>query len=429
MHSKLKIIVTGLVGLHPLGGVAWDYLQYVIGLARLGHDVYYHEDTQAWPYNPVSKATTDDASYSVAYLTNFFERYAPDLRENWHYLHLQQHSFGISRRKFDGVVRTCDLFINVSGANLIPEGLPQHCVKVFLDTDPGYNQIVLSERPDWAEKVDRWCELVDAHDRHFTYAENIYGPDCGVPRLKYRWITTRMPVVRSLWEATAGVETLPSTPWTTVMSWNAFKSPLVYQGTEYKSKGAEFAKILSLPGRTRVPLRLAVGGISSPFKSLSRRGWHNTYRVLSNVTQRIKFQQLKWHGWQVVDGPSHTMTPEQYQSFIAGSRGEVSTAKHVYVALRTGWFSCRSACYLAAGRPAVVQDTGFSHVLPCGEGLLGFDTQAQAAAALDRVQADYARHREAAQALAADHFDSGRVLERFVDDAFTNSDSLQVGSA
>jgi hypothetical protein len=427
--SRLRIIVTGLVGLHPVGGVAWDYLQYVIGLARLGHDVYYHEDTWSWPYNPVSKAHTDDASYSVAYLTDFFKRYAPDLSGRWHYLHLHRDSFGMTRRRFDEVVRTCDLFINVSGANLIPDELPQHCVKVFLDTDPGYNQIVLSERPDWAENVDRWCESVDAHDRHFTYAENIFGPDCRVPRLKYRWIPTRMPVVRSLWGEPAGVETLPSAPWTTVMSWNAFKGPLVYQGVEYKSKGAEFAKILSLPGRTQVPLRLAVGGITSPVKWFARHGWDTANRALSNVAQRVKFQQLKWHGWQVVDGPSHTMTPEQYQSFIAGSRGEVSTAKHVYVALRTGWFSCRSACYLAAGRPAVVQDTGFSHVLPCGEGLLSFDTQADAAAALDQVQADYVRHREAARALAADHFDSGRVLQQFVDDAFAGSVSLQVGSA
>ncbi|NNC88158.1 MAG: glycosyltransferase family 1 protein [Akkermansiaceae bacterium] len=388
--------MTGLVGLHPVGGVAWDYLQYVIGLARLGHDVYYHEDTWSWPYNPVSKEHTDDAGYSVDYLRDFFQRYAPELSGHWHYLHLHETGFGMTRREFDEVVRSCDLFINVSGANLIPEGLPPHCVKVFLDTDPGYNQIVLSERPAWAENVDRWCDSVDAHDRHFTYAENIHGPDCRVPKLHYDWITTRMPIVTDLWADAARTEAPSGSPWTTVMTWSAFKGPLTYRGEEFGSKDREFERFIDLPEQAGVPLEIAVGGLGAPLERLRSRGW------------------------RVLDGPSATLTPGQYAAVIERSRGEFSTAKHVYVALRTGWFSCRSACYLAAGRPVVVQDTGFSNVLPCGEGLISIDTPDDAVAALQRVEADYAHHREAARTLAHDCFGSDRVLARFVDDAFAS---------
>lgn len=403
--SRLRIIVTGLVGLHPVGGVAWDYLQYVIGLARLGHDVCYHEDTWSWPYDPVKKTHTDDAGYSVAYLRDFFRRYAPDLSERWHYLHLNETSYGMTARKFDEVVRSCDLFINVSGANLIPDSLPQHCVKVFLDTDPGYNQIVLSERPDWAENVDRWCDAVDAHDRHFTYAENIYGADCLVPRLDYDWVTTRMPVVTSLWTDAARTGAPPAAPWTTVMTWNAFKGPLVYEGKKYGSKGEEFERFIDMPSKVDVAFEVAVGGLHAPLERLRARGW------------------------RVTDGPSATLTPQDYVALIERSRGEFSTAKHVYAALRTGWFSCRSACYLAAGRPVVVQDTGFTNVLVCGEGLIPFNTPAEAVAALEQVEADYARQCAAARAMAETYFDAENVLTRFLDDAFAGGTGLREGSA
>ncbi len=395
--SRLRIIVTGLVGLYPVGGVAWDYLQYVIGFARLGHDVYYHEDTWSWPYHPLEKTYTEDASYSAAYLADFFKSYAPDLSQRWHYLHLHEASFGMSRKSFDEVAATADIFLNVSGACMIPEELSPRCVKVFLDTDPGYNQIMLSERFDWSENVDRWCRSVEAHDQHFTYAENIHGPDCLVPKLHYDWKTTRMPMVLDLWEPLAAVLPLEASPWTTIMTWNAFKGKLIYKGVEYGSKGAEFEKLMDLPQHVHPRLSVAVGGVSAPLDRLASCGW------------------------QVVDGPGATVTPSRYQQFIQESRGEISTAKNVYVALRTGWFSCRSACYLAAGRPVVVQDTGFRSIIPCGAGLLTFETAEEARAALELAEADYEGHSRAALQVARDHFDCELVLGKFVEDVFSGS--------
>ncbi len=386
MAPSPRIIITGLVGLYPVGGVAWDYLQYVVGFHRLGYDVYYHEDTWSWPYHPVDKRNTADGRYSASFIKTFFDTYAPDLSDRWHYLHLHETSYGMARAEFDEVARTADLFLNVSGACIIPENLASDCVKVFLDTDPGYNQIMLSERFDWSENVDRWCAGVAEHDRHATYAELIGSPSCSVPIVGYEWITTRMPIVLDLWAPLARSEPPSGSPWTTVMTWNAFKGPLIYEDVEYKSKGAEFEKIERLPSRLSVPLRVALGGKNAPL------------------------ERLRGQGWSTEDGPSATLTPERYRQFIAESRGEISTAKHVYVALETAWFSCRSACYLAAGRPAVLQDTGFSRILPTGEGLLAFSTGDEAVACIETVEADYGRHVRAASEIARDYFDAQVVL-------------------
>ena len=390
---RLRIIVTGLVGLYPVGGVAWDYLQYIVGLARLGHDVYYHEDTWSWPYEPRQATYTPQGDYSARYIEQFIADYAPNLRERWHYRHLHETSFGMPRATFDAVAQTADLFLNVSGACLIPDNLSPHCVKVFLDTDPGYNQIMLSERLAWSDNVERWCASVAAHDQHFTYAENIHSEDCRIPKLGFTWKTTRMPVVRPLWEPVARIPPPRGGSWTTVMTWNAFKGRLTYKDIEYTSKDSEFERLMTLPRCIDVPLKVALGGVQAPRERMVQAGWH------------------------VVDGPSASVTPARYQQFIAESRGELSVAKQVYVAMRSGWFSCRSACYLAAGRPVVVQDTGFAATLPVGAGLLPFSSCEEAVAAILEVERDYARHAQAARDIAAEYFDGDTVLRALIEDA------------
>ena len=389
--SSLRIIVTGLVGAYPVGGVAWDYMQYPIGLTRLGHDVVYHEDTWQWPFHPLEATAVDTASYSVEYLARFFQTYAPELSNRWHYRHLSTESFGMSESEFHSFARSADLCLNVSGANPLPPALNPRGVKAFLDTDPGYNQIVLSERPAWSENVERWVADFGRHDRYLTYAENIGNDDCLVPTLGVSWITTRMPIVHSLWRDVPA--TAEDSPWTTVMTWNDFPGRLIHAGREYGSKGFEFAKIVSLPKATSRPLKIAIGG-AAPRNDLIQQGW------------------------TIVDAPSVTLTPQSYRDFIAASRGEVSTAKNVYVAMKTGWFSCRTACYLASGRPAVVQNTGFSKTVPVGKGLLAFNTLEQAVGAMETIEGDYHCHAAAAREVAIDQFDSDKVLARMLDDIF-----------
>ena len=391
---RLRIIVAGMAAQYPVGGVAWDYLQYVVGLARLGHDVYYHEDTWCWPYDPRRNSATDDPAYSAGFLQRFFDRYAPELAGRWHYLHLHEISCGMSRRAFDEVARTADLFVNLSGASFIPDALGPQCLKLFVDTDPGYNQIVLSERPAWSQNVDRWCAGVLAHDRHFTYGENIGTASCPVPTVGLDWQKTRMPIVLDLFE-TVPIAERPVGSWSTVMTWNVFRGPLVYGGAEYHGKAAEFDRIADLPRLLDLPFRVAIGGTEAPKARLAA------------------------HGWRAEDGPSVSLTPQDYLDYIAGSRGEISVAKNVYVALNTGWFSCRSACYLAAGRPVVVQDTGFTRTIPTGRGLHAFSDTAEAVEAIRKVERDYAAEARSARAAARAEFNSRDVLAKFVEDAVT----------
>jgi hypothetical protein len=341
----------------------------------------------------------DDGLYSAAFIQAFFARYSPDLVEHWHYQHLDAEHWGMSQSAFGSVVATCDVFLNVSGSSRIPAGLPDHCVKAFIDTDPGYNQIVYSERFEWSENVDRWCDLVDAHDVHFTYAENIGAPDCLVPDVGLDWLTTRMPVVHDLWDV---VPPPPKAPWTTVMTWNAFKGKVTFKGSEYHSKGYEFERLVDLPSRVGHSLEVALGGIDAPVERLQRAGW--------NVT----------------DAPSETLTPEKYQQFIHRSRGEISCAKHVYVALRTGWFSTRSACYLASGRPVVVQDTSLPAELSGGVGILTFTSVDEAVDAIEEAEANYSFHSEAARSIASEYFDARTVLDELLQLATAGGRTVEV---
>ena len=178
--------------------------------------------------------------------------------------------------------------------------------------------------------------------------------------------------------------------------------------------------MIALPRCAEIPFRIAVGGITTPFKWLENHNFQMTSKLFSCITRTRTFRRLAHNGWQVVDGPKATLTPEQYQEFISGSYAEISIAKNVYVAMHTGWFSCRSACYLAAGRPVVVQDTGFSSIVPAGEGILSFKTEDEAVTAIHEVMADYAQHAKAACAISEEYFDSKKVLTRLIEEAMSN---------
>ncbi len=394
MHGstrKLRIIVGGLVGQFPLGGVAWDYFHYVMALHELGHEVYYHEDTWVWPYDPVKRYPTDDPQFSVNFIKGFFDAYAPELSERWHYMLLHDKSFGMTREAFDEVARTADVFLNVSGACFFPDNLNPKCVKVFMDTDPGYNQIMLHEKFAWSENVERWCAQVAAHDRHLTYAENIYGGDCVIPRMDFDWQPTRCVVSLAPWREARAAPPPDNASFTTVMTWDWFRGRLLWQGTDYGTKVPEYDRFHDLPRRTDVPLALAIGGHKTPF------------------------EQIKQDGWRTLDAYKQTGTPESYLKFIGDSLGEWSVAKNVYVATRSGWFSCRTACYLAAGRPAVVQDTGWSRFVPSGEGLIAFATMEEAIDGLKRIMDDPSRHRRAAYEIAREYLAPDRVLPAMID--------------
>jgi hypothetical protein len=279
-------------------------------------------------------------------------------------------------------VAEADVFINVSGSALLRPAYGTSKRKVLIDTDPGWNHFV--NYPRW-DASPGWQDALGfrGHDHFFTYAERIGTPGCSLPGLGLAWQPTRPPVMVDRWWPEP-----PGEVWTTVMTWKNFGRSIEAGHKSYGTKELEFPKVESLP--QRLPgcrFEVAVGGAGPPVER-----WRHL-------------------GWAVADAEDVSRDVEDYHRYIQGSRGEFSVAKNVYVETGSGWFSCRSVCYLAAGRPVVIQDTGFSAVLPTGAGLLPFTTVDEAVDAVHRVEADYEYHAAAARALAEEAFDARTVLE------------------
>lgn len=409
MNSKLRIIVTGLIAQHPsMGGVAWDYVQYVVGLAQLGHDVYYFEDSGEWPYLLIPGASGEDLiardpSANVAHLASVFSQF--NLQDRWAYrFPIEDRWYGLSDQNRREVMDTADVLINVSGSLEDPEKYRKVKRLAYIDSDPVFTQIRL------ALGEPKLLKRVDAHDVHFTFGEH---PSDRVPRTGHAWLPTRTPIVTSLWH--------PSTPtrnaYTTVMSWTSYQ-PLQYQGDSYAQKDVELLRFVDLPRRvTSANLEVALG--QTQHVEWQTEASEMPLAVHEWLREREAFQpsELLAHmGWQVVNADKVCCSLDSYRRYIESSRAEWSIAKHGYVAGQSGWFSCRTACYLAAGRPAVVQDTGFTSVIPTGAGLLAFRTMEETIAAIDDIEANYAKHSLAARAVAESFFGSDKILTRLIDD-------------
>ena len=376
----MKAIVTGMIASYPVGGVVWDYGQYALGLERLGFEVCYLEDTGWQTYDPRKGEYGEDCSYAVEFLARSLGALSPSLAKRWRFRNMEGKTYGLEDKSFSEALRSADLFLNVSGGTLLRDEYLACKRKVLIDSDPGWNHF--RNFPRW-DANPNWhgSHGYRAHDYFFTYAERIGKPDCVLPDFGLAWQTTRPPVVLDCWHAEP-----PGDNWTTVMTWNNFQEIIQHQDVTYGTKEMEFGKVEQLPGRTKAKLELAVGGDSAP---------RNRWRAL---------------GWSVVESEGISRTPEDYRRYIQRSRGELSVAKNVYVATRCGWFSCRSVCYLAAGLPVVVQDTGFSECIPTGEGLLAFSSLDEATRAIDSVEREYDRHQHAARELARTQFASDVVL-------------------
>jgi hypothetical protein len=394
----LRIVVTGLIAQHPtLGGVAWDYLQYALGLRQLGHDVYYFEDSGEWPYTldggPSGRDwVAHDCAANVKHLAAVMERVG--LGDRWAYrFPIKPRWFGMPHAHRREVLQTADLLINVSGSLERPAEYRSVRRLAYIDSDPVFTQVKLALRRGHLKFHDR----VDQHDVHFSFGERL---SAGVPETPYRWLPTRQPIVMSEWRPKADHREV----YTTVMSWTSYK-PLRYGGRVYAQKDSEFLRFLALPGQV-APTRLEVA-----VNGTQHRKWQ------SDSLDETAGQLLARRGWGVADPLVVGASLDAYRTYLESSKGEWSVAKHGYVMGQPGWFSCRSACYLAAGRPVIVQNTGFDGVLPTGEGIVPFSTPDEAANAIREVDADYPRHARAAREIAEAFFGSEAVLSRLVERA------------
>jgi hypothetical protein len=381
----MKAIVTGMIATYPVGGVVWDYGQYALGLERLGFEVYYLEDTGSQTYDPRHGLYGDDCAYGVAFLADALTALSPGLGRRWHFRNGDGATYGISPSELAHVVATADLFLNVSGGTLLRDEYMACPHKVLIDSDPGWNHF--HNYPRW-DAAPNWqgTHGYRAHDHFFTYAERIGREGCVLPDMGLLWHPTRPPVVLDCWKPEP-----PGEIWTTVMTWKNFNQTIVHDGVTYGTKEIEFEKVETAPMLTSARLEMAMGGAPAPYD---------------------RWREI---GWSIVSSEERSVDAEIYRSYIERSRGEFSVAKNVYVATRSGWFSCRSVCYLAAGRPVVIQDTGFSEVIPTGDGLLAFSNLEEAIAGLDAVERNYAHHQAAARHVAEEHFGSERVLRHLLD--------------
>jgi hypothetical protein len=376
--SGTRVVVLGMMGRTPFAGVAWQVLHYLEGFRRAGCDVFYVEDTGAWPYDPEHNTVTDDPGYTVRYLGELLRRVGLD--DSWAYVAPHRTVHGSSATTIARALAEAEVIVNLTGATVLREEHLQVPIRVYLETDPVAPQIEVAQRAPFT------VELLAGHTHHLTFGENLGGADCGVPVDGFDYRPTRQPVVLDWWRPD-GASLRPS--FTTVASWRQVGRDVEWQGeTYFWSKDREFLKVLELPRQVEPRIELALACDDDSVLEL-----------------------LRDHGWSVRDALELSLSPEPYRSYIVGSRAEFTVAKDQNVRLRSGWFSDRGACYLAAGRPVVTQTTGFENVLPTGEGLFAFETVDDAAAAIEAIETDYARHSAAAAELAREYFEARRVVE------------------
>jgi hypothetical protein len=406
----MRIIVTGLIAQHPtLGGVAWDYLQFPLGLLQLGHDVFYLEDSGEWPYNLDGGPTKNDwiardPTPNVEHLARTLSRYGLD--ENWSYrFPTEPRWFGMSDAKREEVIRTADLLLNVSGTLEHPEKYRAIPRLLYVDSDPVFTQIKIA-LPD-----RDFSARVAAHDVHFTFGEALTKESF---RTDFNWIPIRQPIVLSEWKCLEP----PRDVLTTVMSWTSYK-PVTFSGVSYGQKDIEFCHFLDLPEKAS-PTQFEVA-----MNGTQHIDWQTGMEDLPPAAEQLFSERKDWMpaelltrtGWRVVDAMQVCSGIDAYREYVQSSKGEWSVAKNGYVRGRSGWFSCRSACYLAAGRPVVLQDTGFSQVLPTGKGLFAFDSVEEAVAHIHAIESDYAAQSRAARQVAEEFFNARKVLTRLLEQA------------
>ncbi len=383
--ARKTVVVLHLAGQIPVAGIAWQALHYVLGLRRLGFDVWYVEDSGARPYDLQRQNLLADSDYSVNFVKTMMERY--DLSDRWAYWDSATDTVhGISRERLDALYGEADALVNLCGATRLREEHLKCPVRIFIDTDPVFEQAkVAASDPDS-------LAYLGAHTHFFTYGENLGHPDCPVPLVRFDWKPTRPPVLVDLWDAgciAAGAF------FTSIATWENWGKDITVGGETYRwSKHVNFLRFLDLPRQLLQPFRLAM---TPP-----------TPEIAARVTEG---------GWELADPVPLSADMQRYRDFIVTSRGEFTVAKDSYVRAKSGWFSDRSVCYLAAGRPVITQDTGFSKFVETGRGLFGFESLEQIRESVGQINADYARHSVGAIEVAYESFDAYVVLKKLVSEA------------
>jgi len=380
VSAGTRTIYAGYFVRCPLGGYAWQAVHYVRGLLEAGADVVFYEDTRhTWQaYDPARRTLGDEYEAGVERLADVFGRaglgdrwiFHDSLRDRWH---------GLGREAARALFADARILVNAGGVHRFEESERRGKTNVYIDMDPAYTQLRA------AGGDERLRELLSQHQLHFTFGENIGTSRSPLPTAGFDWRPTRQPVVSSMWDETP----VPSSaPFTTIGTWNSQGRDVEFRGERYSwRKRDEWQAIMDLPASTGLPFAIAM-----------------------EVADADDRATLEASGWEIRDPIPISADDRAYAAFLRDSRGEFTTAKDVNVRLRSGWFSDRSACYLAAGRPVVTQDTAFGDVLPTGEGLFAYRTREDAIRAVGEIACDPARHGAAARRIAREYLDASVVL-------------------
>jgi hypothetical protein len=365
------VIVSGTIAATPWqGGATWAVLQYLLGLRRLGCGVYFVEQLDG-------EADLE----AVRYCEGVMERF--DLSDRWAILpDAGEEPIGMSGERLVAAAGESELLLNLSGKLADAEVLDRVPIRTYMDLDPAFAQLWQA-----TEGVDMGF---DAHTHFVSVADTIGEPDSPIPDCGREWLPTLPPVVLSEWPVASELERRRAT---TVGHWRSYGS-ITHDGVHYGQKAHSLRALIDLP--RRAPERFEVALAIHP-------------------DETGDLEALEENGWDVLDPGEVAATPEDYRSFVQGSWAEFGLAKLGYVASDSGWFSDRSACYLASGRPVLAQDTGFNRRLPTGEGLLAFSDADDVVEGLERLEDDYQQHRAAARRIAEEHLESDLVLSSLLE--------------
>ncbi len=384
--KRLRIVVLGMMGRCPFGGQTWLYLNWLRGLHRLGHEVWYVEDDSVWPYDPSANTISDNCSFAVRHIAACLEEIGMPNQWAFRLADRKGAIWGLSETKLNDLYRSCDVLLNIVGATDLREEHMAAPLRIYVECDPVTAELQLANGDEHVRAA------FSNHQQIITYGENYGAPDCDIPLNGIHYGKTRQPIDLDLWPA---VYKPDARFFTTIGNYRQSGNDVDYKGQTYHwSKHHEWQKFITLPKKVAQPFRLAM--------------------MPDNVDDR---EYLQSHGWQLE--PPLEMSLDifgAYRNYFQQSRGEFTVAKDQNVRLRSGWFSERDACYLASGKPVIAQDTGFSNVLPTGEGLFSFSTIDEAAKAVETINGNYQGHCKAAREIAEEYFEAGKVAKQLLVD-------------
>jgi hypothetical protein len=379
----IPLVVGGALANKPRnGGEAWVRLSWAVGLRRLGFDVYFLEQIAPGTCVDEGGAVTDfECSVNRRYFDQVMEQFGFQDRSIL-VLTGTERTSGLPFPALMEVAGKARLLVNISGHVAIEPLMRRFRRKAYIDVDPGFTQF-------WHASGTGGARL-EGHDCFFTVGENIGTPDCPIPTRGIVWRAVPPPVVIGDWP----VPEEEGDAFTTVASWRPPFGRVEFGGKTFGLKVHEFRKFITIPAVSGHQFEVALD--IHPDDAGDRRA-------------------LVENGWRISDPVEVARDPFSFRSFVGASRAEFSVAQGIYVETGSGWFSDRTVRYLASGRPAVVQDTGFGRNYPLGEGLLAFRTLEDARRSTQAVAADYPLHRRRARELAEEFFDSDKVLARVIE--------------